>query len=79
MQMRGQLHASASPGTRWIGGWMCPGEGLDPVERRTVLSLSGIETWPSTTVCCTTDLDTHVCTCTCLIMTRVADYYAEPF
>jgi hypothetical protein len=25
------------PGSHWIGGWVCLGAGLDPVERRKIL------------------------------------------
>jgi hypothetical protein len=26
-----------APGTHWIGGWVCPRAGLDPVEKRKIL------------------------------------------
>jgi hypothetical protein len=36
-----------APGTHWIGGWMGPRFGLDAVEKRQILPLTGIETGPS--------------------------------
>jgi hypothetical protein len=35
-----------APGTHWIGGWVDPRAGLDDVERRTFLTLSGLELRP---------------------------------
>jgi hypothetical protein len=35
-----------SPGTRWIGGWMDPRAGLDDMEKRKILTLSGLELRP---------------------------------
>jgi hypothetical protein len=35
-----------APGTHWIGGWMDPRPGLDNVEKRKFLTLSGLELQP---------------------------------
>jgi hypothetical protein len=35
-----------NPGTHWIGGWADPRAGLDDLEKRKVLTLSGLELWP---------------------------------
>jgi hypothetical protein len=34
------------PGTYWIGGWVGPRAGLDDVEKRKFLTLSGLELLP---------------------------------
>jgi hypothetical protein len=34
------------PGTHWSGGWMSPRTGLDDVEKRTFLTLAGLERQP---------------------------------
>jgi hypothetical protein len=36
-----------APGTHWIGSWVCPRAGLDAGEETTILTLPGIEPWPS--------------------------------
>jgi hypothetical protein len=43
--MCGQLDAPATlpPGIHWIRGWVGPRAGLDDVERRKILLLSGVE------------------------------------
>jgi hypothetical protein len=35
-----------SPGTQWIGGWVRPRAGLDAVQKRKFLILSGLELRP---------------------------------
>jgi hypothetical protein len=35
-----------APGTHWIGGWVDPRSGLDAVEKRKFLFLSGLELRP---------------------------------
>jgi hypothetical protein len=35
--------AERAPGTHWIGGWVDPRAGLDDVEKRTFLTLPGLE------------------------------------
>jgi hypothetical protein len=35
-----------APGTRWIGGWVGPGAGLDDVEKRIFLTLPGLGLQP---------------------------------
>jgi hypothetical protein len=35
-----------TPGTHWIGGWVGPRTGLDGVEMREILTLSGLELRP---------------------------------
>jgi hypothetical protein len=35
-----------APGTHWIGGWVDPRAGLDDVEKRTFLTLPGLELLP---------------------------------
>jgi hypothetical protein len=54
MELSGQLHTPATlpagvmvPGTHWIGGWVGPRGGLDAVEKRKLLKLSGFEPRPS--------------------------------
>jgi hypothetical protein len=48
--VNGQLHVPADlppgkdpPGTLWIGGWVGPRTGMDYVERREILPLTGLE------------------------------------
>jgi hypothetical protein len=50
LEVSGTLHAAAAlppgvcaPGTHWIEGWVGPRAGLDDVERRKFLTLSGLE------------------------------------
>jgi hypothetical protein len=33
--------------THWTGGWLCSKADLDAVEKRMILPLQGIESWPS--------------------------------
>jgi hypothetical protein len=44
----GHLHAPAAlpHGIPWIGGWMDPSAGLDDVEKRKFLTLTGLELRP---------------------------------
>jgi hypothetical protein len=50
--MSGQLHYPAlyprerAHSTHWTGGWVSPRAGLDDVEGRRILSLSGLELQP---------------------------------
>jgi hypothetical protein len=50
--MSGQLHVPnalppvRAPRTYWIGGWLDPRAGLDNVEKRKFLTLSGLELRP---------------------------------
>jgi hypothetical protein len=53
MEVSGQFHAPDAlppgkepPGTQWIGGWLGPRSGLDEVERRKILQLTGLEQRP---------------------------------
>jgi hypothetical protein len=48
MELGGQLHVppTLSPGTHWIGGWMGPRAGLDDMENRKFLILSGLKLRP---------------------------------
>jgi hypothetical protein len=53
MEVTDQLHAPAAlppvkalPHTHWIGGSVNPRAGLDDVEKRKFLTLSGLEIWP---------------------------------
>jgi hypothetical protein len=32
-----------APGTQWVGGWVSPRTGLDSVEKRKFLTLTGLE------------------------------------
>jgi hypothetical protein len=32
-----------APGTHWIGGWVCPRNGLDDVEKRKISALPGLD------------------------------------
>jgi hypothetical protein len=55
MEVSSQLHASAafpppneiSPSTHWIGGWMGLTASVDAMEKRKILTMPGIESWPS--------------------------------
>jgi hypothetical protein len=51
--MSGELHVPTAlppgkepPGTHWIGGWVGPRAGLDDVEKKIFLTLSGLELRP---------------------------------
>jgi hypothetical protein len=33
-----------SPDINWEGGWVCPREGLGPLEKREFFSVTGVET-----------------------------------
>jgi hypothetical protein len=51
MEVSGQLlglfiSGETASGTHWIGGWVGPRAGMDDVERRRILSLSGLELRP---------------------------------
>jgi hypothetical protein len=53
LEVSGQLHAPASItsgeealGAHWIGGWVDPRAGLDYMEKRTFLTLPGLELRP---------------------------------
>jgi hypothetical protein len=35
-----------TPGTHWIGGWVDPRAGMEDVEKRNILTLSGLELRP---------------------------------
>jgi hypothetical protein len=41
------IPAGRALGTHWIGGWVIPRAGIDSVEKRKTLPLSGIEPRPS--------------------------------
>jgi hypothetical protein len=52
LEVNGQIQAPAAlpprkaPDTHWIGGWVDPRAGLDDVEKRKFLNLSGLELRP---------------------------------